>query len=98
MSVNVKIVPKRTATLMIGIIIGSRIRNSVRQKPAPSTAAASGISFGIAVRPASRITVENGIRGQLWTRNTEAMASCGLPSQLGAVNGLDDWSGTGIHL
>jgi len=42
---------------MIGSIIGTRIRNSVRQKPAPSTAAASGMSLGMAVRPASRITV-----------------------------------------
>src|SRR2546430_4970073 len=88
MSVKVKIVPKRTATLMIGVIIGRRIRNSVRQKPAPSTAAASGISFGTAVLRASRITVEKGIRRQLWTRRTEVMARWGSPSHMGAMNGL----------
>ena len=71
MSVNVKMTPKSTATLMIGSIIGSWIWKSVRKKPAPSTAAASGMSFGIAVQPARRITVANGSMCQVWTRITD---------------------------
>ena len=62
MSVNVKMTPKSRATSTIGRIIGSVIVKCVRQKPLPSTAAASGMSRGIDVRPASRITVANGQR------------------------------------
>jgi hypothetical protein len=83
MSVKVKTTPKRTATLMIGFIIGSVISRCVRQNPAPSTAAASGISFGIEVSPASRITVENGIIRQEWTAMTDAIARLGSPSHIG---------------
>ena len=88
MSVNVKMIPKRTATLRMGVIIGILIWKRVRQKPAPSMAAASGISFGMAERPASMITVENGISRQQCTRTTDAMARCGSPSHIGALYGL----------
>ena len=72
-------------TLRIGVIIGMLIWKSVRQNPAPSLAAASGISFGIAVRPASMMTVENGISRQQCTRTTDAIARCGSPSHIGAA-------------
>src|SRR5262245_13031259 len=94
MSVNVKMIPKRTATERIGAIIGMLIWKVVRQKPAPSIAAASGISFEMAERPASMITVENGIRRQQWTRMTDAIARCGSPSHIGAAYGLTRWSAT----
>src|ERR1051326_2548586 len=82
-SVNVKMVPNSTATPRIGVIIGRLIWNVVRQNPAPSMAAASGISFGIALLPASRITVENGINRQQCTRITEVIASPSCPSHIG---------------
>src|SRR5262249_2994551 len=91
MSVNVKMIPNRTPTERIGVIMGRLIWNVVRQKPAPSMAAASGISFEIAERPASMMTVENGIRRQQWTRITEAIARCGSPSHIGALYGLKKW-------
>src|SRR5215467_2930853 len=98
MSVNVNTVPNRTATLMMGTIMGRLIWNSVRQKPAPSMAAASGISLGIAVRPASRITVENGISSEQCTRMTEPIASVGSPSHMGALYGLEIWALTNTHV
>src|SRR5256885_13820553 len=83
--------PNSTATLMMDLIMGILIWKSVRQKLAPSMAAASGISLGMAVWPASMITVENGMRRQQWTRITEAMASVGSPSHMGAPYGLKIW-------
>src|SRR6202047_3938503 len=88
MSVKVKIVPNSTATLMMGAIIGMLMRKRMRQNPAPSMAAASGMSLGIAVSPASMMTVENGIRRQQWTRITDAIANFGSPSHIGAPYGL----------
>src|SRR6266436_8732539 len=71
---------------------GPHHRNDDLELGAPETgavpAAASGMSLGIAVRPASNMTVENGIRRQLWTKRTEAMARRGSPSHIGALNGL----------
>src|SRR5258708_34186407 len=98
MSVKVKIVPNSTAALRMGVIMGQLNWNHVRQKPGPSMAAASGISLGIAVRPASRITVENGISRQQCTRITEAMASLGSPSHMGASYGLKTWAQTSTHV
>src|SRR5258707_2251166 len=98
MSVKVKIVPNSTATLRMGVIMGRLIWNSVRQKPAPSMAAGSGISLGIAVRPASTITEENGISRQQCTRITEAIASLGSPSHTGATHGLQTSAQTSTHV
>src|SRR5450755_1965902 len=50
---------------------------------APSTDAASYISPGIARRPATRISVQNGSDFQMWTRMASDSASCGLLSQFG---------------
>ncbi len=97
MSVKVKTTPKSTATLMMGRIIGRVIWKCVRQNPAPSTAAASGISFGIEVRPARRITVENGIIRQAWTAMTEAMASPGWPSHMGGSKRFTRWTCASIQ-
>src|SRR6516165_653668 len=49
----------------------------------PSTDAASYISPGIARRPATRISVQNGSDFQMWTRIARPSASVGLLSQLG---------------
>src|SRR5262252_8035394 len=98
MSVNVKITPKRTATERIGVIIGRLIWKAVRQNPAPSIAAASGISFEIADRPASMITVENGMSRQQWTRMTDAIARWGSPSHIGVLNGLTKWKWTSTQV
>ena len=84
MSVKVKMTPNRTATLMMGSIIGMVIWKSVRKKPAPSTAAASSMSRGMEVSPASMITVANGSIRQVWTMMTEIIASAGSPSHIGA--------------
>src|SRR5207248_8255090 len=83
---KVKMVPKRTATLRMGVMMGRLIWNRVRQKPAPSMDAASGISLGMAVLPASRITVENGMSRQQCTSITEAMASLSSPNHIGGEN------------
>src|SRR4051812_19579941 len=53
------------------------------QEVAPSTAAASYCSFGIASRPAMRISVQNGSACQMWTSIAMAIASVGLVSQFG---------------
>src|SRR4029450_1839510 len=50
---------------------------------APSTEAASYISFGIASRPALRISVQNGSDFQMWTRIAIASAIDGSLSQFG---------------
>jgi hypothetical protein len=97
MSVNVKTTPKRSATFMIGRIIGSSIAKSRRKKPAPSTSAASGMSRGIAVHPASRMTVANGSMCQACTRITESIARRGSPSHIGAPNGSTSRRRTRTH-
>ena len=53
------------------------------QPVAPSTAAASYISPGIASRPATRISVQNGSDFQMCTRIASVSASTGLLSQFG---------------
>src|SRR5438309_2910814 len=53
------------------------------QLVAPSTEAASYISAGIAIRPATRIRVQNGSDFQMWTRIARPSASAGLLSQFG---------------
>src|SRR5207237_10098399 len=50
---------------------------------APSTDAASYISFGMARRPAIRISVQNGSDFQMWTRIAIASAIEGSFNQLG---------------
>src|SRR5215213_2430080 len=53
------------------------------QPVAPSTDAASYISFGIARRPATRIRVQNGSDFQMWTRIARPSAIFGSLSQFG---------------
>src|SRR5438067_13588965 len=53
------------------------------QFEAPSTAAASYISLGIARRPAMRISVQNGSDFQMWTRIAMAGAIDGSLSEFG---------------
>src|SRR5664279_6570035 len=53
------------------------------QVVAPSTDAASYISAGIAIRPATRISVQNGSDFQMWTRMARPSAMVGLLSQVG---------------
>src|SRR4029079_11614143 len=91
MSVKVKMMPNSMATLRIGRSIGSVISNRVRQKPAAATAADSGMARGVAVQAASRMTVENGSRRQVWTTITEIIARVGWPSHIGLSNGFTPW-------
>src|ERR1043166_5566364 len=74
MSVNVKMRPKSSATRLMGRISGSVTWKKLRQKPAPSTAAASWMSCGIEPWPASRITVASGSCRQTWTALTAPLA------------------------
>ena len=88
MSVNVKMTPnrKRDDARWAGSS-GSVIVKCVRQKPLPSIAAASGMSRGIDVRPASRITVAKGSVRHVWTRMTDSIARRGSPSHIGGFTG-----------
>src|SRR6266542_5788531 len=67
MSVKVNTTPNSTATPVIGSSSGSSMSNSRRQKLAPSISAASLISWGIELMPASRITVASGSMRQVCT-------------------------------
>src|SRR5918996_2605682 len=81
MSVNVKIAPNNAATAMTGRVSGIVTSNMRRQKPAPSTRAASSMSWGRAITPASTMTAAGGTSRQTCTAMTDTMASDGLPSQ-----------------
>ena len=82
MSVKASTRPKSPATSAMGRISGSVIWNRRREKPAPSTWAASWMSCGIDVRPAMRITVASGRIRHTWMVMTEPMASQGTPSHM----------------
>ena len=73
--------PNRAATATTGRVSGIVTSNMRRQKPAPSTRAASSMSLGMAIRPARMITAASGTRRHTWTAITDAMARCGRPSQ-----------------
>src|SRR3990170_1505717 len=80
-SVEVKTTPNRTATVATGSSSGRLTWKSRRQNEAPSMTAASRISTGMAVSPASTITVAKGNIRQTCTMIIAMMASVGSPSQ-----------------
>ena len=61
MSVAVKTIPNRTATIAIGSCSGSDTYQNFLSPVAPSIAAASSTSCGIDEMPARKMTVANGI-------------------------------------
>src|ERR1700730_2873397 len=79
MSVKVKTVPKRIATVRIGSIIGIVIWKALASGPAPSMSAASWTSAGIEVSPARRITVEKGSSRHTCTVMMATIPSVGAP-------------------
>src|SRR5436305_11812062 len=83
MSVAVKTIPNRTATIAIGSWSGSETYQNFRRPVAPSIAAASSTSCGIEAMPARKITVANGIVRQAWTVMIDDIAARGVPSQDG---------------
>src|SRR6185369_8685028 len=83
MSVAVKTIPKRTATIAIGSWSGSDTYQNFFSPVAPSIAAASSTSFGIDAMPARKITVANGIVRHAWTVMIDAIAAFGVPSHVG---------------
>ena len=66
---------------MIGANSGIVTWNILRQKPAPSTATASVMSLGMAMRPAMTMTAARGTILQVCTAITEVIAVPGWPSQ-----------------
>src|SRR3990170_1104409 len=80
-SVEVKTTPNRTATVATGSSSGRLTWKSRRQNEAPSMTAASRISTGMEVSPASTITVAKGNIRQTCTMIIAMMASVGSPSQ-----------------
>src|SRR5437899_3275331 len=80
-SVAVYTTPSTTATAPTGISNGSSTTSNRRQNPAPSTIAASTISWGIDASPASTITVANGKIRHACTMMMAKSASAGSPSQ-----------------
>ena len=75
-------IPKSTATSAIGSCSGSDTCQNFLSPVAPSIAAASSTSCGMDEIPAMKITVANGIVRHAWTVMIDAMAACGVPSQL----------------
>ena len=73
--------PNRAATATTGRVRGMVTSSMRRQKPAPSTRAASSMSLGMATRPARMMTADSGTSRHTWTAITDAMARCGRPSQ-----------------
>src|SRR6266540_44481 len=87
MSVAVKMIPKRIATIAIGSWSGSDTYQNFRRPVAPSIAAASSTSCGIEAIPARKITTANGIVRQAWTVMIDDIAAFGVPSQFGRFVG-----------
>src|SRR5919201_3158948 len=85
MSVAVKTIPNRTATIAIGSCSGSDTYQNFFRPVAPSIAAASSTSGGIDEMPARKMTVAKGIVRQAWTVMIEDIAACGVPSQFGTL-------------
>src|SRR5512146_1011654 len=83
MSVAVKTMPKRIATIAIGSWSGSETYQNFRRPVAPSIAAASSTSCGIEAMPAMKITVANGMVRHAWTVMIDDIAAVGVPSQVG---------------
>ena len=72
MSVAVKTIPNRTATIAIGSCSGSDTYQNFFRPVAPSIAAASSTSCGIEAMPARKITVANGIVRHACTKMIDA--------------------------
>ena len=83
---------------MIGSTSGKVIWNMVRNKPAPSMAAASWMSCGMLLRPPSRMTVASGSVRQTCTVTIDAIARFGCPSQIGQVCGPKTCSARRVQL
>src|SRR3954454_22503181 len=78
MSVAVKTIPKRTATVAIGSVSGSVTYQNFLKPVAASIAAASSTSCGIDAIPARKMIVANGSRRHTWTVMIDAIASVGV--------------------
>src|SRR6266496_3439009 len=87
MSVAVKMIPKRTATIAIGSCRGSDTYQNFFRPVAASIAAASSTSCGIDEMPAMKITTANGIVRQACTVMIDDIAAFGVPSQFGTLVG-----------
>src|SRR5437764_2860409 len=85
MSVAVKMIPKRIATIAIGSCSGSETYQNFFRPVAPSIAAASSTSCGIDEMPARKITVANGIVRHACTVMIDDIAAFGGPSQFGTL-------------
>ncbi len=87
MSVMLNTRPKSTATSRMGSTSGRVMTKRCRKNPAPSTSAASWMSWGIDDSPPSEMTVASGIVRHTCTPMIDAIASFGWPSQMGQVSG-----------
>ena len=88
MSVAVKTIPKRIATIAIGSCSGSETYQNLRTPVAPSIAAASSTSCGMDEMPARKMTTANGIVRHACTVMIDDIAAFGVPSQFGTCPGL----------
>ena len=82
----------------IGNTSGMVIWNMWRKKRAPSTSAASWMSWGMPDKPPRRMTVASGSVRQTCTVMTEIIARLGWPSQIGQVVGPKTWSARSVQL
>ena len=89
MSVAVKTIPNRRATIAIGSCSGSVTYQSFFIPVAPSIFAASSTSAGIEARPAMKITVANGRIRQACTKIIDAIARFGSTEPLRRVERVD---------
>ncbi len=87
MSVAVKTIPNRSATVAIGSCNGSVTYQNFFRPVAPSTRAASSTSAGIDARPARKITVAKGMIRHVCTKMIAAIASVDWPSHCGGAKG-----------
>src|SRR6266542_1822099 len=87
MSVAVKTIPNRSATVAIGNCSGSVTDQNLRRPVAPSIAAASSTSFGIEDRPARKITTAKGRIRHACTAITDPIASFGCARYCGTSSG-----------
>ena len=89
MSVSEKTRSYRLPMNRIGAIIGTMTLRKRTMPLAPSTLAASRMSCGIEVSPASRMIAANGKPRQTLTTMIDAIARFGSPSQFG-IDRLQD--------
>src|SRR5262245_30537318 len=91
MSVAVKTIPNRSATIAIGSWSGRLTYQNFFSPVAPSTAAASSTSRGIDAMPAMKITVANGRIRHECTAMIESFARVGSPTQFGGLVSEQFW-------